>query len=166
MRGCAGWAPQRQRSWGCVSIRYSEAGRKCRLLIFTGVPEPALSSLRATGLSLAFIDSLEGTLDPTSIVILHLCVGKEWLYLHYLLSSLHGLLPCLQKPSLVTVTEWPIVLTPPLCASELALARAAVRRAMLLAVVGMLARRRNHRHYAEGKLKTMRLGAQRIQILP
>ena len=41
-----------------------------RLLFLTGVPGPALSSLFVTGLSLACMDSLDGTLDPASIVIL------------------------------------------------------------------------------------------------
>ncbi len=37
-------------------------------LLLIGVPEPALSSLRAVGLSLAWVDSLEGTLDPDNVV--------------------------------------------------------------------------------------------------
>lgn len=39
-------------------------------LFLKGVPEPALSSLLAVGLSLGCVDSLEGTLDPACNVIL------------------------------------------------------------------------------------------------
>jgi hypothetical protein len=66
----------------------------------------------------------------------------------------------------VTVTVWQIVVTPQPCASELALGKAVVRRAMLLAEVGMIVKLRTYRHCAKGKLKTLRLVAQCIQILP
>ena len=140
---CQKWLVKVEGLVSASACEISLTERLHKLLLLTGVPGPALSSLRGVGLSLAFIDSLEGTLDPASVVISNVPIYGQRMafYLHYQPSSLHALLSCLQRRSLVTVTVWPIVLKRLLCASEPAPGKAAFRIAMLLAGGGRTGKR-------------------------